>query len=249
MVNLDPNLIYESNTISSAYPWLLALEIIKKMPEEDLGGYEYIVANNEDFLWEDDNANKLTFKKFPFAISSLPLQSDGKIPSVSLTLFNTATLAKFMEEKRCFIGYDIILYFVNEKALTKKEGDDIVFIYNTKNYPIKFPLVVKDGEISKQITLQLGGPSYLNIPVPSQLYYRDFCRFSYRSEFCYMNVVPEDKLIVDPDKNIDDTVCNKSYERCVELRERYNQYVWSEKTFKGVSHGGFPMLNKGSLIL
>jgi phage-related protein len=251
MDNLKQELITEANSISSVHPWLVAIRIIKTRPDEDLGGYEFIVADNQDFEWIDEDNNITVFKKFPFSISSLPLQSDGKIPSVTLSLFNTATLARFMEDKRCFIGYDIILYFINSRAIAKydQDGNRYEFLYNMSDYPIKFPLVVKDGSISNKITLTLGGPSYLTVPIPAQQYYRDFCRFSYRSEFCFMKVVDKSLLEEDPDNDIDDTVCNKSYENCCMLYEKYKNHLNIQHPLQGVGYGGFPMLAKGSFHL
>jgi len=215
------SLIEEKNSISSELPWLIAIQIHTNI---DLEGYDKIVADSQDFIWENANGDEMKFLMFPFNIGGIALTSSGKFPDVTLNIFNTAFIAKKMEENRCFLGTPITLYFVNVRACSE---------YNTDNYPLKFNFVINDAKIGNYISLTIGSPNYLTRNLPAKKYYRDFCPFEYRQEFCWMKDY-------NPTNDVD-LKCDKTFTNCERLKKRYAPNI------RGVRYGGFPMLSKGNV--
>jgi hypothetical protein len=214
------SLIEEKNSISSHLPWLIAIELHTTV---DLEGYEKIVSDSQDFIWKDANDQEITFKRFPFNMGALSFNASGKFPNISVNLFNTAFLVKKVEGNSGFLGMPITLYFVNVKATSE---------YNSETYPLKYNFVINDCKIGQYIQFTLGSPNYLLRNLPSKRYYRDFCPYEYRQEFCWMkNFNPTG----------DDLKCDKSWDQCVEFKKRYNP------TMRGVPYGGFPNLSKGNV--
>jgi hypothetical protein len=224
--DLKQSLIDEKNAISSELPWLIA---VKLHYAPDLEGYDMIVANSEDFIWEDSNGTELIFKLFPFTMNGVSFTSSGKFPDVQLNLFNTATIAKYAEDNNCFLGLNITIYFINIKACSE---------YNADNYPLKFDFVVTDGTIGNYITLKLSSPNYLTRLIPSVRYYRDYCPYEYRREFCWMKDVPIENIMPQ------DLVCNKSFTTCTKYKWAYQRFL--PEDIRGVRYGGFPNLSKGT---
>ena len=220
---IKQSLIEEKNAISSSRPWLFAIHLHTAI---DLEGYDKIVANTEDFVWKDDNDNEMKFSIFPFTISGIAFTSSGKFPQVTLNIFNTAFIVKKMEQNNCFLGTPVTLYIINERACAE---------YTTDTYPIQFNFVVTDAKIGKYISLTLGTPNYLTRNVPARRYYRDFCPFEYRQEFCWMK---------NHDPEVGDESCDKSWSECLRLCKKYIPDTYKEL---GVPYGGFPNLAKGTV--
>ena len=222
---LKQSLIEEKNSISSVYPWLFALQL---HTHEDLDGYDKIIANTEDFDWVDKDGNDVKFLIFPFNIQGISFTSSGKFPTVTVNIFNTATITKRVEDNNCFLGIPVTLYIINAKAAQD---------YNTNTYPIQFNFVVVDAKISKYVTLTLGTPNYLTRNVPARQYYRDFCPYEFRQEFCWMK-----DYTPDPNKP-EDFTCDKSWNKCLYF---FNIYMDPEDKKRGLPYGGFPDIAKGS---
>jgi hypothetical protein len=215
------SLIEEKNSISSQLPWLIAIELHTTI---DLEGYNKIVSDSQDFIWKDKDDNEITFLMFPFNVGNISFNASGKFPSITLSLFNTAFIVKKIEENAGFLGIPLTLYFVNVKAVSE---------YNTETYPLKFNFLITDCKISKYIELTLGAPNYLTRNLPARHYYRDFCPYEYRQEFCWMkNFEPIQE---------EDWKCNKSWNQCVDFKKRYNPDM------RGVPYGGFPNLARGNV--
>ena len=232
--DLRQSLLEEKNAISSELPWLIA---VKLHNAPDLEGYDMIVSDSSDFEWEDEGGNPLLFKMFPFTVNGISFTSSGKMPDVSLNLFNTATIAKYAEDNSCFLGLTVTIYFVNVRACSE---------YNADNYPLQFTFLVSDGSIGNYITLKLSAPNYLTRLVPSCRYYRDFCPYEYRKEFCWMKDIPLDLPVSDPVPPVP-TQCDKTFETCALYKKNY-EHGLAEGEMRGVRYGGFPNLSKGNIF-
>lgn len=225
-------LIKEKNAISSAAPWLIAL-YINPGAGTDLAGYEYIVADTETLDWLDADNNPVTFQMYPFTLSGLSLSASAKLPNVTVNLFNSATIAKIVEENNCFLGSDVTVFMLNKNALKDTSGS---FQYNMENYPLQFQFTVTNGTIGQKITLTLGSANYLVNAIPAKQYFRDFCQYDFLGEFCWMKDVP----------NLpSDIACDKTYETCAKFKKAHEDSL--PTPMKGLRYGGFPALDKGTI--
>ena len=232
---LKEALIKEKNRLGSTKPWLTALHIDTGVTS-NLGAYEYIVADVDPFLWKDDDGNDVTFQMYPFKLGGLSIQTAGKLPNVTVNLFNTASVARIVEDNNCFLGSTVRVFMINEKGIKDSGGN---FLYTMKDYPLQYIFTVTDGRIGKDITLTLGSANYLTKTIPSKQYFREFCQFNYRGEFCWMRNVPIGQI------RPEDSNCDKTWPQCVKYYERYSDLLQNKN--EGVRYGGFPMLEKGTV--
>ncbi len=229
---MNPYLTYEKNAISSAYPWLIGLYIDN--PVLETAGYSRVVADTSEFAWIDENDTDVSFTVFPFTIPGITLSASSALPSISIRAFNTATVAKLVEDNNGFISSNITIYFLNVKAIRSDDSSTSTnFYYNMGNYPLQYSFVINNVKIGNYITFELGAPNYLTNLIPSKRYYRDFCDVEYQSEYCWMN-----GKTANPETNF----CDKTYTNCIAH--------WNEQSgpTKGIQFPGFPNLAKGSYV-
>jgi len=75
--------------------------------------------------------------------------------------------------------------------------------------------------------------------IPAVRYYRDYCPFEYRQEFCWMKDVDISHIMPQ------DLSCDKLFETCVTYKDAYERFLPGGE-MRGIKYGGFPNLNKGS---
>ena len=217
-----PSLDLEKNALASAAPWLLGIYLdsdnLASLNDGEGGtvDYRHMVADTEKLTWDG-----VDFQIFPFSFSSISLTSSGKLPSINLNLFNTATVAEIVEGNNGFLGCKTIVYFLNKNVLNT---------YTRENYPLKFEFKVTDCKIGNIISLQLGSDNFLAYNIPSKRFYRDFCDVEFGKDFCWMK-----------DFNPSGKSCNKGFEDCRQ------HWINEGKPTMGIRFPGFPMLNKGTI--
>ncbi len=224
----NPNLMAEKNTISSSFPWLIAVHIDNAALLAV--GYDKVIADSTDFTWLDSTDTSVDFVIFPFTIPNISLEASGKFPSLSIRAFNTAEVVRIVEgNASTIIGSPVTIYFLNANAL--KDSSD-TFVYNMETYPLQFSFIINNITIGKYLTFELGGPNYLLRLLPSKRYYRDYCDAQFRGDYCWMKDISV----------ANDVRCDKQWESCVAHWKTYGSGV------RGIKFQGFPMLNKGSMV-
>ena len=230
MSPFNTTLLQEKNALSSLKPWVLAAHIQGSSTlVAALDGYDKIIADTEVFSWKDSADGDVDFEIFPFLIPNINLEATGKFPTLTLRAFNTAEVAKIVENNaELLIGTTIVLYFINTNSIKDSSG---TFIYNMETYPLKFEFVITNISIGQYIGFELGGPNYLLRLLPSKRYYRDYCDAQFQGDYCWMK-----------DFATSDT-CDKQWETCVGFWETYGK----DAGVRGIKFQAFPMLTKGSL--
>lgn len=220
---------YEKNALSSVYPWLMAIHI----PNTNLAtAYsDKLIADTQTFEWQDGDSAEFNFLPFPFTVPSIQKTSSGSFPSITLRLFNTATVVKVIDENNGFIGNDISLYFLNANAIKTTTG---TLAYNSSNYPLKFDYVINNVKIGNYINVEIGSPNYLSRNIPAARYYRDYCPVEYKGGNCWMRGRTE--------VSGESTSCGKTWSDC------YSHWEYQSKPTDGVRFMGFPGLAKGSYV-
>lgn len=221
----EKQLLEEMNNLRSVYPWVICLEFV------NTSAIDNFASNTEDVTWDST-----TFSAFPFKVDRIPSSSTGTFPTTNISLFNTRSIAKLINDNNGFIGEDVSLYFLNLKVLSDFTKD---------NYPYKFNFRITGCAINQYIQLQLGTPNYLKTYLPNKTYVREYCSFIFKGEHCWMRNF-EDLFVEDPAL---DTDCDKSYAQC---KAYWQSAVDLENDLIntipiGIPFGGYPTVAKGDL--
>jgi len=225
--SLPLSLIQQKNKIDTRNPWLITLDI-----EIDDTLTEYFVNNNEELEW-----GGVVYKPAPFKLGTLPSTSSGELPSVSLSVFNTAELAQYLSDNNGLVDCNVTICLV---YATQDNSNIWSIAENRDDYPLKNYYVIKSCSVSRDyVSFVLGLPNYLQHPFPARLYHKSCCDLAYKGEYCWMR----NYQYTPGDPN--DT-CNHTYEDC---KRHYLAFNLNEDTTKpGIAYGGFPNIGRGSYI-
>ena len=236
----EQTLLEEMNNLRSVYPWVICLEFLNTSAISNLA------SNTEDVVWDST-----TFSAFPFKIDRVPSTSSGTFPTTSISMFNTLSVAKLINDNNGFIGEDVSLYFLNMKVT-----DD----FTKDNYPYRFNFRITGCVIGQYIQFQLGTPNYLKTYLPNKSYIREYCPFVFKGEHCWMRDFSDlfaayDSLHPDCD-SLDPAVidclaidCDKSYAQCKIYWQNAKdlQPDLTNTVPIGIPFGGYPTVAKGDL--
>jgi len=229
----NTNLLLEKNSLSSVTPWILGMHIDN--PGVAAVGYDYIVSDVEDFVWNKGKSDGTspTFVPFPFVIPTVNLTSSSKFSTLKVNAFNHGEVVKVIEESAAtLIGAPVTLFFINKNAINDGATENF---YSIDTYPIKFKFTLNNIHISQSLTLELGGPNYLLKLLPTKRYYKKFCDTNFMGEYCWMKDFKGDPRITSS------TICGRTWDDCCDF------WHTMEEPTSGVSFQGFPMLTDGSI--
>ena len=211
------SLTAQKNKMNSRAPWLVAVEI--SVPS----GVEYLVNNNEALDWGGQ-----TYSPYWFEFDTIPSRSSGELPEVGVTVFNTAEMAEYIGENDGLVGYGVI---VNLVYAAKTAGVWAIAESRT-NYPLRHSFIIVDCQVARdKIVFVVGTPNYLRRPFPARLFHKDWCDFSYKGDYCWM----QGRTV-----NSEADVCDHTYSNCSA------HYEDQSRPDTGIGFGGFPNIGKGS---
>lgn len=227
----NTNLLLEKNSLSSVTPWILGMHIDNDNVKDV--GYDYIVSDVQDFVWNKgkDDGTDATFVPFPFVIPTINLKTSSQFSSLTVNAFNHGEVVKIIEESAStLIGCNVTLFFINTNAINDVAPDNF---FSIESYPLKFKFTLNNIHIGSNLTLELGGPNYLLKLLPTKRYYKKFCDTNFMGEYCWMK---------DYGAYITEgTVCGKTWDDCTDF-----WHLAGEPTI-GVGFQGFPMLTDGNI--
>jgi len=183
-LSISSDAIVEKNKLSSSDVWLLLLKI--EYPGEDPG---HVCLNNESIVW---NGN--TWLPAIFKLSDLKETKDAEIPSVKLTVMDLQrNILPYIDRHNGGVGATITIYVVHSAHLdnTTPELEEEMEVLSVKI----------DQNI--KITFELGAENLLKLRIPKHRYFKNFCRFIFKSSRCGYSGA--------------ETECNRTLARCKEL--------------------------------
>jgi len=154
MLSIPSAILQELHALSSTGSVLFLVSI----PAQDI----YLARNTEDVIW-----NSKTYQKFWFELDGITIDSDGKLPEISISVDNVNRLIQYyIEQADGFIGETLNLYIVNSNHL------DVA----TPIYQMEFTVIGAPYD-PKKVTFKLGmeNPFYLKYPANS--YHQNLCRY------------------------------------------------------------------------
>jgi len=183
MKSLPANLIAQKNLMHSPDPWLILLRITLT----DAGPTEIrLVKNTEDITYDGD-----TWTHFPFQLSIVESNSDGRIPQVTLKVCNiTRLLTPYLESLDGGIGSTVQVIVVNNKLLSEDYSE----------LELEFSVMGCDADAYwGTSTLRMINP--LNQRFPLYRYLATHCSWTFKAAECgYAGAA---------------TTCDRSFDDCI----------------------------------
>ena len=193
-ISISSDAVTEKNKLSSSDMWLLLLELAYE--NEDIGR---ICLNNNTITWDGEEWLPAVFN-----LSDLEETKDPEIPSVKLTFKDIKrTLFPILDEFGGAIGAIITVYVVHSEHLDN----------STPELKEEFEVLSTVVDSNFTITFELGAENLSRRRCPQNVYYKNFCRFPFKSSACGYTGVELD--------------CNRTFIRCKELNNE-------------TRYGGFP---------
>jgi hypothetical protein len=128
------------------------------IPTQDI----YIARNIEDVVW-----NHKAYQKFWFELDGITVDSDGKLPEITISVDNVnRTVQYYVEQENGFIGETLNLYIVNSEHLSE----------TTPIYELEFQVVGCSCD-PKAVTFKLGLENPFFLKYPASQFHQNLCRY------------------------------------------------------------------------
>lgn len=164
----------------------------------------FLCSNNENVSFGGH-----TYEAFPFDLEPHEESNKGEIPTLTLKVANvTQLIQEQLELNNGGVGASIKIRVVNSDYLTSDYSE------------LEMEFSILSAQASAEwLTLTLGAPNPLRIRFPPYRYIANHCHWEFKSAECAYTGGA--------------TVCDRSYERCVELNNTPNFGGYRGLTQKG----------------
>lgn len=192
-LDISAQLKREKNKLANEHPWIALLEI-----QITSSVSLYFCDNTEDITY-----NGHTYTAFPFMIDPIKQTSKGEMPTVSLMVANvTQVIHEYLELYDGGVESKVILTIVHSDYV-----ENAAYVEDFTELEMEFS-VLKTEAVAEWITFTLGAINPLRRRYPNYRFMARHCNWEFKSIECkYAG---------------EETVCDRTYDRCEELNNVIN---------------------------
>jgi phage-related protein len=208
--NLSNNIQEKKNAIEVSTPWVSLLAI-------SIGGQVFrITDDNQDVVYQNE-----TYTSFPFNISTIKQTTDGKIPSLNVSISNVEkVLMQYVEGLNGLVDSKVTLTVINT-AIPDENYEELTMEFS-----------VTGAEVDEEwVVFTLGAPNPLRQRFPKDRYIAYSCPWTFNSPSVRSSGSNEG---AECNYQGADTSCKKTYADC---KSKGNEARFGG--FFGLSEDGF----------
>lgn len=167
--DLNSDLLGAKNKLANADAWLMLFEIA-------VSDIEVVrITNNEEAV----TFNSIVYSPFPISMESMEESGQGDLPYINVTVSNAGqVLTEYMEQRNGLLDKQVTLKLVNEVNLS------------TDAASITINLVIRESTVTEEaITFRLSHHPFFEVDMPHQRFYRNRCRWAFKSVECGWSAV------------------------------------------------------------
>lgn len=171
MRDLTTDLVTEKNVLHQTSPWIWLLEV-----EIDDSTSARVTSYQQNVTFDSN-----VYYAFPFQIGGLQQHSDGKLPTLSITIANvTREVQELLDANQGLVRKKVWVRLVHSDHLADPDA----------KLEDRFS-ILQAVATAEAVTFQLGRVDLLRLETPKRRYIRDYCTFVYTGDACgYVGDLP-----------------------------------------------------------